>query len=258
MAAKRRPTLTTRTYAETSTLHAHDDHHQVVLPVDGTMRMDVGGMPGEIAGAQGVMVGRGLPHAFTVQGANRFVVLDFPVEGRRGPDFAQGVVDRARLTPFFALDAGFRHLALYLAHALDQGALPEALARQAIDLVSHAVARALSPGAADEGVARVIGHIHARFPERLTVRCLAEEIGVSASVLHERFRTVTGHAPIEYLQSVRLDEAERLLRASRLSIAEIALLVGFSDQSALTRALKRRRGITPGAVRRVRQLSGAR
>ena len=79
----------------------------------------------------------------------------------------------------------------------------------------------------------------------------SSEIGVSASVLHERFRLITGHAPIEYLQSVRLDEAERLLRASRLSIAEIALRVGFSDQTALTRALKRRRGVTPGAVRRV-------
>jgi AraC-like DNA-binding protein len=251
MADKRRPTLTTKTYADASTLHAHDDHHQVVLPVDGTMRMKVAGTPGDIAGVQGVMVGRSLPHEFQVAGANRFVVLDFPVEGRRGPDFAAGVVDRARLTPFFALDEGFRHLALYLAHALDQGALPEGLARQAIDLVSHAVTRALPPDTADDGVAKVIGHIHARFPERLTVGRLAGEIGVSASVLHERFRLVTGHAPIEYLQSVRLDEAERLLRASRLSIAEIALRVGFSDQTALTRALKRRRGVTPAVVRKV-------
>jgi len=248
--APKRPKLSTRTYGAAATLHAHDGYHQVVLPVRGAMRMDVAGTPGDIAGAQGVLVGRGLPHEFQVDGENRFVVLDFPVEGGRGPDFAQGVVDRARQAPFFALDAGFRHLALYLAHALDQGALPEALARQAIELVSHAVTRALPPGAADDGVAKVIGHIHARFPERLTVATLAREIGVSASALHERFRLVTGHAPIAYLQSVRLDEAERLLRASRLSIAEIALRVGFSDQTALTRALKRRRGVTPAGVRR--------
>lgn len=249
--APKRPKLTTKTYGAASTIHAHDDFHQVVLPISGAMHMDVAGSPGDIAGSQGVLVGRGLPHEFQVTGDNRFVVLDFPVEGPRGPDFAQGVVDRARQAPFFALDQGFRHLALYLAHALDQGALPEALARQAIDLVSHAVTRALPPGAADDGVAKVIGHIHARFPERLTVGTLAQEIGVSASVLHERFRLVTGHAPIEYLQTVRLDEAERLLRASRLSIAEIALRVGFSDQTALTRALKRRRGVTPAVVRRV-------
>ena len=49
--------------------------------------------------------------------------------------------------------------------------------------------------------------------------------------------------------NVRLDHAERLLRASDLSIAEIAVATGFSDQSALTRSLRRRRGTTPARFR---------
>jgi len=239
-----------RSYSAAACLHAHDDYHQLVLPVLGAMNMDVAGKPGEIAGERAVLVARGLPHEFRVAGVHRFVVLDFPSAASRGPELAPGVIARARAAPFFALDQGFKHLALYLAHALDDGALPDAIARQAVDLVTHAVTRALPGEDMDEAVARAIGHIHARFPERLTVPALAAEAGVSASVLHERFRGATGRTPIDYLQSVRLDEAERLLRASRLSIAEIAVRVGFSDQTALTRALRRRRGVTPGAMRR--------
>jgi transcriptional regulator GlxA family with amidase domain len=41
-----------------------------------------------------------------------------------------------------------------------------------------------------------------------------------------------------------------MLRETRLPIAEIALAVGFSDQSALTRCLRRRRATTPLALRR--------
>jgi AraC-like DNA-binding protein len=245
-----RPTLSMRSYASAACLHAHDDYHQVVLPVLGAMRMDVAGKPGEIAGERAVLVARGLPHEFQVAGWNRFVVLDFPAGKGRGPDLAPGVIELAHRTPFFAVDDGFRHLTLYLAHAMQDGALPEAIARQAAELVTHAVTRAMPADGTDAAVARAIGHIHARYPERLTVPALAAEVGVSASVLHERFRLATGRTPIDYLQSVRLDEAERLLRTSRLSVAEIAQRVGFSDQTALTRALRRRRGITPGRVRR--------
>lgn len=245
-----RPTLTLRSYAAAACLHAHADYHQLVLPIAGAMRMDVAGTPGEIAGERAVLVARGLPHEFRVDGWNRFVVLDFPDAARRGPVLAAGVVERARQAPFFALDKGFQHLALYLAHVMDQGPLPDAISGQAADLVSHAVLGALPGAAVDEAVARAVALIHARHPERLTVAVLATAVGVSASVLHERFRGATGRTPIDYLQSVRLDEAERLLRASRLSIAEIAQRVGFSDQTALTRALRRRRGVTPGSLRR--------
>lgn len=59
-----------------------------------------------------------------------------------------------------------------------------------------------------------------------------------------------GCVPGEYLVRRRLDAAEALLRDGTLPIAEVALATGYSDQSALTRRLKRRRGVTPAALRR--------
>jgi AraC-like DNA-binding protein len=56
-----------------------------------------------------------------------------------------------------------------------------------------------------------------------------------------------------HVAALRLERAMARLAASDATIAEIALSCGYSDQSALTRALKRRHGVTPAAYRRSRR-----
>jgi AraC-like DNA-binding protein len=51
-------------------------------------------------------------------------------------------------------------------------------------------------------------------------------------------------------ENTRRDLAEGLLRDAGTSLAEIAFLTGFSDQSAFTRAFKRWTGTTPARFRR--------
>jgi transcriptional regulator GlxA family with amidase domain len=89
-----------------------------------------------------------------------------------------------------------------------------------------------------------------RYAENLTVADLAEEAGLAASQFHALFRRATGATPARALAELRLDRAGELLCGTGLPIAEIALMVGFSDQSALTRCFRRRRGTTPERVRR--------
>jgi AraC-like DNA-binding protein len=221
--------LSLRTYSAAVSRHAHD-FHQLILPVEGRMELDVGGVDGRVDGAGGALVPGGTLHGFRAEGENRFLIVDL-----RG----------------FAVDQGLAHLVGYLAHALGGTSLPGALAHRAADLVVDAVMRAGDAApAGDAAVERAIDVIHARFPEPLTVAVLARAAGLSPSALFERFRRQAGHTPIAYLQEVRLDAAERLLRGSRRSIADIAVSVGFSDQTALTRSLRRRRGVTPAASRR--------
>ncbi len=64
------------------------------------------------------------------------------------------------------------------------------------------------------------------------------------------FRRETGKTTGEMLRDVRLQKACTLLQEPNLSIAEIALVVGFSDQTAFTRCLRRFRATTPNALRR--------
>lgn len=59
------------------------------------------------------------------------------------------------------------------------------------------------------------------------------------------FKQRMGITPHQYILQQRIEKAKYLLQHSKLSIAEIAVRTGFSDQSHLTRCFKRRFGVTP-------------
>ena len=52
-------------------------------------------------------------------------------------------------------------------------------------------------------------------------------------------------SPIDYLAEYRINEACKLLRAGSLSIAEVAISVGFFDQFYFSRVFKRAKGVPP-------------
>ena len=54
-----------------------------------------------------------------------------------------------------------------------------------------------------------------------------------------------GQSPIDYLTEYRINEACKLLRAGNLSIAEVAVSVGFFDQFYFSRVFKRAKGVPP-------------
>ena len=64
------------------------------------------------------------------------------------------------------------------------------------------------------------------------------------------FRAAYQQTPHAYLVQQRLERARRLLRASPLAIAEIALASGFENRCAFSRLFRQRFGTTAGAMRR--------
>ena len=240
-----RMSLSIRSYRGRERAHAHD-FHQIVLPVVGSMEVRVGDALGAVAGESGALIVSGTPHQGTVLGDNRFVVFEVP----RVSFLPESIVARASMAPFFAIDGSLDHLARYVSSEASSGLLEDRLARHASALLADSIARRFSAGDGHSPpILRALALIEERYPEPLTVAALAREAGMGASRFHAEFRRETGDTPADRLAATRLDRAEELLRETRLSIAEIALAVGFSDQSALTRSFRRRRGTTPGAFR---------
>lgn len=237
-----------RSYALTDTTHAHD-WHQLVLPVVGAHAVSLGNVSGTVESGRGVLIASGLPHCYRGLGENCFVVLDIPREARRNQGLPEAVWRPAMTQPFFPIDDGLNRFANYVAHEMQSGALDAAAEHHVVSLLIHALTRRLNAVRTPPAVARAVELIHANYAEPFSVADLAAAVGLSASTLHERFRAAMECGPGEYAMNVRLDHAERLLRASDLSIAEIAAATGFSDQSALTRSLRRRRGTTPARFR---------
>jgi AraC-like DNA-binding protein len=105
---------------------------------------------------------------------------------------------------------------------------------------------------ADPIVSRVLQKIHGEPMRDWTVDQLAAAVGSSRSVLSERFKTVLGKPPIQYLAEWRLQLAGNLLSDGDRSIAEIACEVGYESQASFSRAFKRHLGTSPGVWRESR------
>ena len=91
--------------------------------------------------------------------------------------------------------------------------------------------------------------IHARFAASLRLEELAEEVGVHPVYFSRAFHAHMGCTMGAYLRGLRVDRAADLLASSNLSIADIALEAGFSDQSHLSNVFRRLRGMTPSGYR---------
>ena len=108
-------------------------------------------------------------------------------------------------------------------------------------------------GARDPAVGRALMLMHHRSTHPWTLPSLAHEVGVSRSVLSERFRHYLGESPIAYLTRWRLRLGARALTSTGHSVAAIALDVGYESEAAFNRAFKREDSHPPARYRRQRQ-----
>jgi AraC-like DNA-binding protein len=110
-------------------------------------------------------------------------------------------------------------------------------------------------GARDPEVGRALALLHREPAKPWTIAMLAREIGISRSVVAERFRHYLNEPPMSYLTRWRLLLAARMLKSSSRGVAEIAADVGYESEAAFNRAFKRQFNVPParfrGAARRV-------
>jgi transcriptional regulator GlxA family with amidase domain len=104
---------------------------------------------------------------------------------------------------------------------------------------------------------RVLDHVEANLGREIRLQDMADAARLSAHHFSELFRETTGEAPYRYVMRARVERAKTLLRNSMMSILDVALAVGFSDQSHFSKVFRRLAGITPGAYRTVMWQDGA-
>lgn len=253
-AAVTAPSVSLRRYGaiEASDLH---DFHQVVLGLDGAMTMAVNGVAQEIDAGSAWLIPAGARHDYAGVGENRQLVLDLPVASLAVPE---RLFDRARAVN---VDASLARLAQRIAeHAAGGAQLDgfntrrfhwDAAARLGAALVAD-VGTTAGTFAAGLDFARIDRWLRAHLSEPLRIADLAAHCGVGMRRFHQLFIDAFGETPHRYLQRLRLDTSLTLLADPRRSLTDIALDVGFGDQSAYTHAFTRRFGLAPGQWRALR------
>lgn len=219
------------------------DFAQLVLPLHGAVLLDIEERRGRLDPLHGAVVAPGAWHAQSSQAANHSLIVDVD-----GAAFGHGPWQDLMERPFVMLGPAARKLVEFMGLMARDAAPPRALvqgwAPLLLDTLSLATPRASSR------LSALLARIEAAPGLAWTTESMARAANLSVSRLHAVFREELDSSPHAWLLACRLDCARSLLAGSRRGIADIAQACGFSDQTSLTRAMRRADGTTPAAYRR--------
>jgi AraC-like DNA-binding protein len=106
-------------------------------------------------------------------------------------------------------------------------------------------------GVNDRVVGGALRLMHTQPARAWTLEELAREAGTSRSVLAERFQSLLGSPPMQYLTQWRMLLASNLLCRGNASLARVAEQVGYRTDTAFSRAFRREFGAPPAAWRKL-------
>jgi AraC-like DNA-binding protein len=92
-------------------------------------------------------------------------------------------------------------------------------------------------------------YIDENISKKMSLEEISAHVGCSRSTLLTGFKTRYGVTVNEYVTNTRLKKSSRLLLEGRLTVGEIALEVGFTDQSYFSKVFVKRYGVTPSEFR---------
>ena len=100
----------------------------------------------------------------------------------------------------------------------------------------------------------IVKYININYMNELTLQHISENFYISPSYLSRLFKNVTGFTFVEYLKSIRIKEAQHLLKESKFSMDEIAERTGYESSTHFGRVFKEITGFSPLRFRKINKV----
>ncbi len=248
--------------------HAHADCELTCITAGDGM-LQVGDHSGRFSAPDCLLLGSGVPHVWKARGESSGVSLQFRIDTPlfNSPEFSslarlwsharrglrwQGITTK-RLQDDMRLFEGQSSIVrlsrfIALMEILHHGQLHDAMA------LSSRAQMALNVSEQDQPMGRVIDHLLAYFATEIRLDDLIRLSGCTPATFARRFARLTGTSVINYLHTLRIQEAQRLLLDSERNIIDIALAVGFNNLAHFNAIFKRRAGCSPSAYRKQQKM----
>jgi len=237
-------TLDLRSYSGEARVHQHD-FHQLVLPVEGTLSMDIDGREGDVSRAGIALISAGKEHQFSGSKQNCFVVADVP---------AALAPELERLPAFIELDKALAQYVTFLHRQLLQQQGNPSSERQMllllIELLKERFGYAIQ---LDRRIEAVRNYLDQNYQRQVSQSQLAAIASLSERQLNEIFRRDLGMTPQQYLVEKRMQQAWQLLTQGRLLVQQIAERVGYASLAAFSDRFRRHFGHSPRHFRRINE-----
>lgn len=134
-------------------------------------------------------------------------------------------------------------------HHLDAGEASALIYGMLMKLLSQ---RGLS-GTGESGnpvVDRAIAYIQSHLAERLSVEDIASSTGYSPGYFSHMFAEETGLSPYQFVVKSRVEQSQKLLKTTRLSVQEIAFQCGFNSAANFCYTFRKLTGVSTMEYRR--------
>lgn len=100
-------------------------------------------------------------------------------------------------------------------------------------------------------IAEIVTYINENYMNDIGLDLLANEFFISTAHLSRAFKKVTGFSFVEYLNNLRVQKAQKYLSETKLSISEIAKMVGYQNSTHFGRMFKTITGSTPSEYKKL-------
>lgn len=224
----------TRTYTEKSYTHNHS-YSQLILPLQGNLYIKTDNYELSLDEDHLFFLPPKCYHSYSAGSINKFLVLDIPSE-----------INLALLGDTFKcemhqnLDDRWQAIR-YLLH--EEARNPNK--RGLYDLVNYAC-RFLS----QEVKPISLQYIHDNYNKQISIDKLAAIENFNVSYYIDWFNKKTGMTPNAYIQKLRLEKAKDYLVDTDLSLLMISQIIGYKQQSSLTRLFKKHQELSPSTYRK--------
>lgn len=190
------------------------------------------------------------------------------IVGALNPSFVNEIeqeLDRQPIEPLHEKlnfqDAGLRMLMFLLTTESEAGG---PFGRLYADSLIHALAskfvqlgrairppdKPVKPGLPGHLLRRVLERMNSEFSTDLRLTTLAAESGYSRAHFLRMFRSAKGQTPHQYLLSLRLENAVRLMKERSTPLIDVAVACGFSSHTHFTKVFRSKFGVLPSQYRR--------
>ncbi len=209
---------------------------------------------GTVRAGQVLLLDCNAPHSYAAQGKCSFTFLHFA--GAQSRELFEEIERTAgNHIPMPAPNAlhetiGEMIAALRSGRRMNEGETSALIYAMLMELMDQG-GSAGSGGVGNPTVDRAIAYIQSHLTDKLSVEEIAASAGYSASYFSHMFAEETGMSPYQFVVKSRIEQAQLMLKTTRLTVQEVAFQCGFNSAANFCYTFRKMLGLSPHEYRKL-------